>query len=244
MIGTTSILKAIARSAPAVKRVVITSSFAAIIHEDHLEDPNTVFSESSWNPVTIKDIHNSKATAYRASKKLAEEAAWTFVQDPANNVKFELATINPPLVIGPVAHYLNSLDSINTSNARVADCITGKWKESGPAPTGAVLNWIDVRDCALAHIKAGIELPEAGGKRLFTTAGSFCNRGIYEVIRRNFPEYADKLPSPDKKGGEMPPDDKRYSYDASETDKILGIDWIPFEKCIIDTVKSLKEVGA
>ncbi len=125
MIGTTSILKAIARSAPAVRRVVITSSFAAILDEAKMADPATVFTEASWNPVTLADIHRSSATAYRASKTLAERAAWDFVADAASGARFDVVTVCPPLVIGPVAHHLASLASLNTSNARVVDCVSG-----------------------------------------------------------------------------------------------------------------------
>lgn len=63
VIGTTSILSAIHRSAPTVRRVVITSSFAAIMDEALINSPTTTFTESSWNPVTLADIHRSPATA-------------------------------------------------------------------------------------------------------------------------------------------------------------------------------------
>jgi nucleoside-diphosphate-sugar epimerase len=95
--GTTGILKAIVRSAPSVRRVVVTSSFAAILDEDKLSDPKTVFSEKTWNPVTAEDAHKNQATAYRASKKLAEKAAWEFVKDPANGVKFVSPPVSPIL---------------------------------------------------------------------------------------------------------------------------------------------------
>jgi nucleoside-diphosphate-sugar epimerase len=243
VIGTTSILRAIARSAPSVRRVVVTSSFAAILDEAHIWDPSTTYSESSWNPVTLADIHNSPATAYRASKTLAERAAWEFVKDPANGAKFDLVTVNPPMVFGPVVHYLSSLESINTSNERFLDCLRGKWREEIPS-TGPAIIWIDVRDVALAHIKAGLEIPEAGGKRLFTVSGLFSNSELAAVIRKNFPEYAELLPTADTKGGELPPEEGRFRYDNSATTKLLGIDWIGFEKSVVDTVKSLKKAGA
>lgn len=192
--------------------------------------------------MTLEDIYKSPASAYRASKTLAEKAAWDFVADPANNAKFDIATVNPPMVYGPVVHYLASLESINTSNERIVDCVKGKWKD-GVAATGAAFNFIDVRDVADAHIKAGLEIPEAGGQRLFTTAGEFSNRDIFNIIRKNFPEYADRLPGDSVKGGEFPPDDQRYKFDNSETTKLLGIKWISLEQSIVDTVKSLKAHG-
>lgn len=237
VIGTTGILKAIAKSAPGVKRVVITSSFAAILDASKINDPSATFTEKSWNPVTIEDIHKDSATAYRASKKLAEKAAWDFVNDKSNNAKFDLVTVNPPMVFGPVVHHLASLDTINTSNERIVALAQGKWKEAVP-PTG-VSNWVDVRDVARAHILA-FEKPEIGGHRLFTTAGSYSNRGILDAARKNFPELKDKLPAEGVQGGEPAPADKTYKFDNSETTKLLGFEWIQIETTVVDTIKSLK----
>lgn len=237
VIGTTGILKAIAKSAPSVKRVVITSSFAAIIDAAKASDPSANFNEKSWNPVTIDQIHENPGTAYRASKTLAEKAAWDFVNDKANNVKFDLATVNPPLVFGPVVHHLASLDSINTSNERLVGIVQGKWKQETLPETGIFL-WVDVRDVAEAHVRA-FEKPELGGKRLFTTAGYFSNREILAAVRKNFPELKDKLPAEDVTGGDYPPKDKLLGFDNSETTKSTGIQWTPLEKTVTDTVKSL-----
>ncbi len=222
VIGTTGILKAIARSAPTVRRVVITSSFAAILDADKVGKPDTVFTEASWNPVTIDNIHESPATAYRASKTLAERAAWDFVGDKKNGVKFDLVTVNPPLVFGPVVHYLAALDSINTSSERWAEILQGKWKEAVP-PTGAVFNWVDVRDVATAHVKGGLELPEAGGKRIFTSAGNTFNLQIANIVAKNFPELADKLPA---QFGTDEGLDTRLNFDNSASKALLGIEWV------------------
>ncbi|KAM6538528.1 methylglyoxal reductase (NADPH-dependent) gre2 [Fusarium falciforme] len=130
VIGTTGILKALHASAPSVKRVVITSSFASILDEDKFTDPSTTFSEASWNPVTVNDISRSPATAYRASKTLAERAAWDFVA--TEKPSFDLVTVCPPLVLGPVSKHLATLESINTSNERVVSLLRGGWKDSIP----------------------------------------------------------------------------------------------------------------
>lgn len=239
VIGTTAILRALHRSAPSVRRVVITSSFASIIDEAHLDDPATVYDEKHWNPVTIDDIHRSKATAYRASKKLAERAAWDFVA--AEKPSFDLVTICPPLVLGPVVHHLATLDAINTSNERVVQLVRGEWRESIP-DTGAAFLWIDVRDLATAHIRA-LERPDAGGRRLFTTAGLFSNSEIASVVRKSFPDLVDRLPGSDVKGGELPPKDKVYSYDNSATNALLGIEWRSLDESITDLVKVLQSFG-
>ncbi|KAH8677582.1 NAD dependent epimerase/dehydratase [Xylariales sp. PMI_506] len=238
IIGTTSILKATKAFAPQVRRVVITSSFASILDNDGLLDPKKVFSEADWNPNTYEDgLKDNKAVSYRVSKTLAERSAWKFVEEEKPN--FDLATICPPLVFGPVVHHLNSLAAINTSNERFVNLIQGKWKSEIP-PTGVHL-WVDVRDVALAHVEA-FERPAAGGKRFFTTAGHFSHRELVATVRKEFPDLQDKLPAKEVEGGDYP-EWGVYGYDNSRATKELGINWIPKEKSFVDTIKSLQEVG-
>jgi len=185
IIGTTGILKAIKAYAPTVKRVVITSSFASILNPD--AHPK-VYDESSWNPITWEEaLAGPPGTSYRGSKKFAEKAAWDFVEKEKPN--FQLATICPPLVFGPTVHYLTSLDSLNTSNSRIRDVMQGKMKEQVP-PTGIHL-WVDVRDVALAHVKA-MELPEAAGKRFFVVSGYHSYADIIEIIRKKLPGVSEE----------------------------------------------------
>ncbi|PWY73689.1 ketoreductase [Aspergillus heteromorphus CBS 117.55] len=230
--GTTGILKAIKAYAPAVKRVVVTSSFAAIINpQKHAE----VYSEKNWNPVTWEEALDSSQT-YRASKTFAEKAAWDFVEKEKPG--FDIATINPPLVFGPVVHYLNSLDAINTSNQRISNLIQGNYKDGLP-PTATFL-WVDVRDVALAHVRA-IEVPEAGGQRFFVTSGSYSNKDVADVVRKAFPELEDKLPPRDA------PSDKPadvYGYDNKKSIEVLGIQYRSLEESVTDTAKSLLSIGA
>ncbi|KIW47875.1 uncharacterized protein PV06_00531 [Exophiala oligosperma] len=232
IIGTTGILKAVKKSAPSVKRVVITSSFAAIINP--AKHPK-MYSEEVWNPITEEEAIQNPANAYRASKTFAEKAAWDFVAKEKPN--FDLATINPPLVLGPVVHYLNSLDSINTSNERVRNMIQGKFKDGLPA-TGIFI-WVDARDVALAHVKA-MEVPEAGGNRFLCTAGYVSNGEIASIMKKNFPALADKLPTDLK--SDRPED--VYGFDNSRSKKVLGIEYRKLEDSVVDTVNSLLAVGA
>jgi nucleoside-diphosphate-sugar epimerase len=135
IIGTTGILKSIKKSAPSVKSVVITSSFASIINPFKGTWPEHTYSEDDWNPITPQQAVENPANGYRASKTFAEKAAWDFLEQEKPN--FSIATMCPPLVLGPIVHYLNSLDALNTSNQRVRDIIQGKAKEEIP-PTGTL----------------------------------------------------------------------------------------------------------
>ncbi|KAI1389115.1 NAD(P)-binding protein [Hypoxylon trugodes] len=244
--GTNSVFAAIAKHAPAVKRVVVTSSFAAIITEGDLVNPARTFSEADWNPSTYEDgLTGAPATTYRVSKKYAEKAAWDFVK---NKPGFDVATICPPMVFGPVAHHLDSLSGINTSNSRFVDLIQGKWKTE--IPNSGVFVWVDVRDVAEAHVRA-MELPEAGGKRFFTTAGYYDNRSILRVVSAaKVPELVEKdaLPTDvDAVKGAPGADfaqEKVHKFDNAFTTKTLGISWTPLEKTAVDTVKSLLQIPA
>jgi nucleoside-diphosphate-sugar epimerase len=183
--------------------------------------------------VTLEQAVLSPSHGYRASKTFAEKAAWKFIEEEKPN--FTISTMCPPLVLGPIVHYLNSLDTLNTSNQRVRNLITGQYKNEIP-DTGTFI-WIDVRDLALAHVKA-IELPKAADKRFFITAGYFTNREIAGIIRKNFPELHDQLPAEDVKGGGYP-EAGLYKYDNSRTVEVLGIKFRSLEQSIVDTTKSL-----
>src|SRR5687768_13201120 len=80
--GTVSILEA-AAAADSVKRVVVTSSFAAIFHP---ADAGYKYTEDDWNDWAMDEVKEkgkdvSAAIVYRASKAEAERTAWTFVKE-------------------------------------------------------------------------------------------------------------------------------------------------------------------
>jgi len=76
-----------------VKRVVLTSSFAAIGYGHPPTDQ--LFTEETWT-----DLNGEGLTAYVKSKTLAERSAWDFVAREGGAL--ELAVVNPVGVFGPV----------------------------------------------------------------------------------------------------------------------------------------------
>ena len=99
--GTTEILKAVKANAPQVKRVVITSSFAAIVDWSKGLRPGYTYSEKDWNPVTYEEAKTgSGCVPYAGSKKFAEKAAWDYVE--SEKPAFSISTINPPMIYGPM----------------------------------------------------------------------------------------------------------------------------------------------
>ena len=115
----------------------------------------------------------------------------------------------------------------------------GKCKD-GLTPSG-VFFWVDVRDVALAHVKA-MEVPAAANKRFFVTAGYYSNKEIAEIVRDSFPELASKVPEGDAlKPGDYPTDGL-YKYDNSRTVEVLGVKFRSLKESIVDTAKSLQAV--
>ncbi|KAL2071886.1 hypothetical protein VTL71DRAFT_13121 [Oculimacula yallundae] len=237
--GTTNILKAIKNYAPTIKRVVITSSIAAIVDSIKPNDPKQVYTEADWNPVSyeaaLKDVRNG----YRGSKVFAEKAAWKFIEE--ENPKFTLSTICPPLVIGPITSCISSLSEVNTSNIRFLEFIAGKYKGPVIPETGNYL-WADVRDVALAHVRA-FEVDEAAGKRFFTVASHFCNKEVVDILRKSYPVYVEKLPDEGASGGVYPVEGP-YGFSNENSTKILGIKFKGLEESVVELVKSLQKLGA
>ena len=146
------------------------------------------------------------------------------------------------MVFGPVVHYLNSLDAVNTSNQRIRDIMTGSMKEK-ISPSGVYL-WVDVRDIADAHVLA-MEKPAAAGKRFFVTAGYYSNKEIADIVAKDFPELKSKIPTGDAlKPGDYPENgvESLYKYDNSRVKEVLGVKFRTLEESIVDTVKSLQAV--
>lgn len=117
--------------------------------------------------------------------------------------------------------------------------IQGKAKEALP-PTGPVFIWVDVRDAALAHVRA-IEVPQAGGQRFFVVAGHFSNKRIMDIIRESHPELASKLP-PEDAADDMPAD--VYGYDNRKSREVLGMTYRDLKACVDDAVESMMDAGA
>lgn len=148
---------------------------------------------------------------------------------------FDLVTIHPPMVYGPVSKFLEDLDSLNTSNHRIRAIIDGGAKASGLQPTVVYL-FADVRDVADAHVRA-LDNPTAGGQRFLVTGGHYSNKKMVDIVRESYPRLSDRLP-PDNEVKDDTPEDV-YGYDNKKSREILGLTYRSFEECVRDTVESL-----
>ncbi len=161
--GTLRVLRA-ARDA-GVKRVVMTSSFAAIGYgKAPLDRP---FNEEDWTDPTAKGL-----TAYTKSKTLAERAAWEFMTREGGAL--ELATVNPVVVFGPV---LGS--DYSTSIQVVQRLLDG----SMPGCPRLMFGVVDVRDVADLHLRAMTDKAAKGERFLATGDGFMSMREIALALK-------------------------------------------------------------
>ncbi|KAG5539102.1 hypothetical protein RHGRI_019604 [Rhododendron griersonianum] len=212
--GTINVLRSCAK-VPSVKRVVLTSSMAAVAYNRYMLSPGVLVDETWFSDPSF--CEESKLW-YQLSKTLAEEAAWKF----AKEYGIDMVTINPRWVIGPLLQ-----PTVNSTVEVFLDLINGA--KSFP---NATYRWTDVRDVANAHIQA-FEIPSASGRYCVVNKSAHFSE-VVRILQELFPA----LDLPDKcdwHAAETKPPV------VSERAKSLGIDFTPFEVSLKDTVESLKE---
>ncbi|XP_017603510.1 phenylacetaldehyde reductase-like isoform X3 [Gossypium arboreum] len=143
--GTLNVLSSCAKT-PSVKRVVLTSSIAAVAYNGKPRTPDVVVDENWFSdPDYCKDLK----LWYVVSKTMAEDSAWKFSKEKG----IDMVAINPAMVIGPLLQ-----PTLNTSAAAILNLIKGA--ETFP---NATFGWVNVKDVATAHIQA-FEIPLASGR--------------------------------------------------------------------------------
>jgi dihydroflavonol-4-reductase len=173
--GTLRVLRA-SRDA-GVKRVVLTSSFAAIGYGR--KNHQAPFTEADWTDPNSKDV-----AAYPKSKTLAERAAWDFLAKEGG--KFELSVVNPVGVFGPVLgpDYSASILLLQT----LLDGIM-------PGVPKLYFGVVDVRDVADLHLRA-MTNPAAKGERFLCVAGDFMSMlDIANVLKTRMGVSAKRVPT-------------------------------------------------
>lgn len=215
--GTLNVLGSCAKT-PSVRKVVLTSSIAAVAYNGKPRTPEVVVDETWWSNA---DFCKEMKMWYVLSKTLAEEAAWKFVKEKG----IHMATINPAMVIGPLLQ-----STLNTSSAAILNFINGAETYSN-----AAFGWINVKDVANAHILA-LENPSAEGRYCMVERVAH-NSDIVKKLHELYPTL--RLPG-------KCADDKPFVpiYQVSkERAKSIGVVFTPLEESLKETVESLKEKG-
>ena len=222
-----------------VKRVVLTSSFAAIGYGHAQAD--RPFTEHDWTKPEGDGV-----TAYAKSKTLAERAAWDFMAREGGDM--ELSVVNPVGVFGPAlgADFSTSIEIIR----RMMDGAL-------PALPRITFGVVDVRDVADLHLLAMTD-PEAAGERFLAVAGEFVSmRDVGLMLKRRLGDAARRVPTRelpdwllrvvalvDKSVGQIVPElGKRKDASADKARRMLG--WSPrsAEEAVVATAESLVRLG-
>ncbi len=239
--GTRNVLSACKKSS-SVRRVVVTSSMAAITDEP---ESDHVLTEADWN---VKS--SLERNAYYYSKTLAERAAWEFAEKESPN--FRMVVINPFMVIGP-----SLSPAINTSNQLFIDLLRGTY----PGIMNLTWGFVDVRDVADAHLRA-MESPSAQGRYL-TAGDTISMRAVVELLEKHGFGKGNKLPKlgmdcalgdfavrlssymqPKGVGSYLRTHVGRVPrYDTAKVRTELGLRFRPVEESILDTLNDLVHHG-
>jgi nucleoside-diphosphate-sugar epimerase len=235
--GALRVLKA-ARDA-GVKRIVLTSSFAAVGYGQKPQD--APFDETNWT-----DLKAGNMTAYVKSKTIAERAAWDFVAREGGGL--ELCVVNPVGVFGPVLG-----PDYSTSILLVQRLMDGAM----PGAPRLYFGVVDVRDVADLHIRAMTD-PAAKGERFLAVAGDFMSiRDIAKVLKARMGDAAKRVPTRqipdwlvrlvalrDPTIRQITPElGKRKNATNAKAKRVLG--WSPRsnEEAIVATAESLVRLG-
>ncbi|TDV45400.1 NAD-dependent epimerase/dehydratase family protein [Actinophytocola oryzae] len=229
--GTLRVLRAAADAK--VKRVVVTSSIAAVVSG---HPGGVVRAEEDWSVL-------ERSPAYPKSKTLAERAAWDFAEESG----LELVVVNPGMVLGPLLS-----ENIGTSVAVVHRLLV----RDVPASPKMGFAIADVRDVATAH-RLALETPRAAGNR-YIVAGEFTlMRDVAAVLAAEFNPRGYRVPT-----GGLPtwvlrvmarfdPSlrhalgfvGRREDVSHDKASRELGLTLRPTRETILDTAHSLIELG-
>lgn len=154
-----------------VKRVILTSSIAAIYGFDLVSD-NDEFHEGMWTDVD-KPIGR---VAYTKSKTLAEKAAWDLIKSETKELK--LTTINPVLVVGAPLD-----NSYGSSISVVERVLAGK----DPMLPDLRFGIVDVKDVAKMHVSA-ITADISVGERVIACSETLSFIDIAKILKTAYPK--------------------------------------------------------
>ncbi len=152
--GTRHVLGAANRT-PSVKRIVLTSSVAAIYGDaaDLAATEDGRFTEEYWN-----ETSSERHQPYAYSKTRAERLAWELAKEQD---RWDLVAVNPGLVFGPALSPHTNSESVRM----MRDFGTGFYKLGAP---GFEFGIADVRDVAYAHFQAAMQ-PNAHGRYIIVS---------------------------------------------------------------------------
>ena len=217
--GTLRVLRA-ARDA-GVRRVVLTSSFAAV---GYSPKPGAEYTEADWTDPGMPGL-----PAYPRAKTIAERTAWDFIDHQGGDT--ELVVVNPTFILGPTL----------TAHARSSLQLTKAMLDGTmPVVRRQRFGVADVRDVADLHIRA-VAAPQAAGQRYLALADgptiSFLQ--MAQILRERLGRLAERVPTEEAPGPEPP----RLIIHNDRAKQELAWRPRPAETTIVETAESLRDLG-
>ncbi|KAL5711012.1 hypothetical protein ACHQM5_021512 [Ranunculus cassubicifolius] len=213
--GTLNVLRSCAKT-PSVKRVILTSSMATVIHNGKPRTPEVVVDETWFSD---PELCKKFKLWYQLSKTLAEDSAIKFAKDH----EIDLVIINPAATLGPLLQ-----PTVNSSAQFILNLINGSQTYKN-----ITLGWVDVRDVGNAHILA-FEAPSSEGRYIVMERVAHYSE-IVKILHELYPDI--QLPG---KCADDKPFPSNYQVSRQKVES-LGIDLIPLEVSLRDIVESFKE---
>lgn len=222
--GTLRVLTA-ARDA-GVRRVVLTSSFAAV---GYSPKPVRDYTEEDWTDPDAPGL-----APYPRSKAVAERAAWDFIRSEGGDT--QLVAVNPTFIAGP---------SLVAALRSTMSLFKGIIEGTMPALPRQRFGIVDVRDVAAAHVTA-MALPDAAGKRylLLTDGPTMTWRDLAQTLREHLvatghAAAAERVAVTEAPGEEPPPLTIHNECAKRE------LDWHPraARATITETADNLRDLG-
>ncbi|PYH35833.1 putative 3-beta hydroxysteroid dehydrogenase/isomerase [Aspergillus neoniger CBS 115656] len=223
VMGTTAILKEAAKVS-SIKKVVITSSIAALIPMSGRPEGGVIKENNDWDLSVDQTADltgaNDEATSmqlYHASKLLANQASWDFKE--TENPSFSLVTLHPAFVFGRNALQTTAEDLGGTNGLFFLTVADGK-----PLVT---ITAVHVDDVAEAHVKALADnIPDRSSYLLAGKKTSW--KDVAEVVKKEYPHLGFKISS-DISGESWP-------VDTTKAETELGMQWRSLEQITRDVI--------
>lgn len=232
--GTEAVMIA-AKANPSVRRVVLTSSFAAVYDASLGIQPGVILTEKSFSPLTWDDGASTEdpAVAYRVSKTVAEKAAWDFMKNQSPS--FDLCVLCPTMVFGPLysTKLINGLKELNLSNQIIMNLLTCGGSDIPPTKNPV---WVDVRDLAEYQISA-LTKKEASNQRFLISAGDYDNQEIVDILRANLPIETVKHAAIGIPGKRIT--GTHYTTDSSKGAEVFKIPYRPLKSSVLDLTNQI-----
>eukprot|EP00743_Colponemidia_sp_Colp-15_P006126 GILK01006585.1.p1 GENE.GILK01006585.1~~GILK01006585.1.p1 ORF type:complete len:396 (-),score=42.06 GILK01006585.1:203-1357(-) len=237
--GTLRVLRA-AANVHTIRRVVYTSSTAAVCGHGHERGVDHVFDEQDFN---LTDTAEDNPYSY--AKTEAEKAVWSLVEEHPH---LSVGIINPAILFGPTYYTLQDVESLGV----LRSFLNGEY----PGYPALGYGYTDVRDAANAHVLAMEDTSKTTERYIVVSESMFFSE-LAARARKLFPDFPiPRFPLPNvlvyaaclvdsrlrfsllrKNLGRL----QRFS--TKKFSAKFGIPFTPFEKTLVDSCESMIKNG-